>query len=61
MKQSRYFIISSNADVHTLHISEAFPEDEGLYRCTVTTSVGSVTTEAQLRVLSKDETLPPSN
>lgn len=37
-------------DVYTLKISEAFPEDEGLYKCVASNSVGSVTLSAQLKV-----------
>lgn len=53
IKQSRYFVIGSERDLCTLQITEAFPEDEGIYRCSAVTSVGTVTTEANLRVLSK--------
>lgn len=35
----------------TLRISEAFPEDEGVYKCIAKNPAGEVTTSANLRVL----------
>lgn len=39
-----------NSGNYTLKISEAFPEDEGEYKCEVKTPAGSVSTSAKLRV-----------
>lgn len=51
IKPSRYFQMSLNSGgVYTLKISEAFPEDEGEYKCEVKTPAGSVSTSAKLRV-----------
>ncbi|KAI1293738.1 Titin [Halotydeus destructor] len=51
VKQSRYFVISSDGDVHSLQITEAFPEDEGNYRLELTTPAGGVRTQGQLKVI----------
>lgn len=40
-------------DVYSLRISEAFPEDEGVYKCVAKNSAGEVITTANLRVLGK--------
>lgn len=37
----------------TLRITEAFPEDEGVYKCIVNNPAGDVTTTASLTVLGK--------
>lgn len=48
IKQSRYFRMTSDREVHVLRIHEAFSEDEGIYRC----CVGKASTSAKLRVIS---------
>jgi hypothetical protein len=40
-------------DLCTLRISEAFPEDEGVYKCIAKNPAGEVTTSANLKVLGK--------
>lgn len=51
IKPSKYFQMSRAADEYTLRISEAFPEDEGEYRCVAIGGAGArVTTSARLRV-----------
>ena len=43
--------MQKEVDLCTLRISEAFPEDEGVYKCIAKNSAGEVTTSANLRVL----------
>lgn len=50
IKPSRYFQMSRAADDYVLRISEAFPEDEGEYRCVATNPGGRVACSARLRV-----------
>lgn len=45
--------MGNERDVYTLKISEAFPEDEGIYKCIASNSQGSVTTKANLKVTGK--------
>lgn len=47
--------MQKEGDVCTLRISEAFPEDEGVYKCIAKNPAGEVTTSANLRVLGKRE------
>ncbi|XP_015783235.1 titin isoform X1 [Tetranychus urticae] len=54
IKQSRYFRMGHERDAFTLKISEAFPEDEGVYKCIATNSLGSVTSSARLQVILPD-------
>ncbi|KAL1117095.1 hypothetical protein AAG570_004423, partial [Ranatra chinensis] len=56
IKPSKYFQMGREGEVHTLRISEAFPEDEGVYKCVATNNSGSVTLSASLRVLAPDTT-----
>lgn len=51
VKASRYFIIGSDKDVQTLTITEAFPEDEGVYKIVVTSPTGSAQSEGRLRLV----------
>lgn len=53
--------MQKDGDVYTLRISEAFPEDEGVYKCIATNPVGDVTLSAELRVLGEDliYSIPP--
>ncbi|GIY11090.1 titin, partial [Caerostris extrusa] len=61
VKQSRYFRMSVENDVYTLRISEAFPEDEGQYKCVATNSAGTASTSANLKVVVPEVTeVPPS-
>jgi len=46
--------MQKEGDVYTLRISEAFPEDEGVYKCTATNPAGDITLSAELRVLGKE-------
>lgn len=50
IKQSRYFRMENDRDTFSLKISEAFPEDEGVYKCIAMNSQGSITTKANLKV-----------
>lgn len=45
--------MQKDGDLCTLRISEAFPEDEGVYKCIAKNPAGDVTTSANLRVLGK--------
>lgn len=45
--------MSSQGGVHTLTITGAFPEDEGVYKCTARNQAGEVTCIAHLRVHCK--------
>jgi hypothetical protein len=55
IKPSKYFQMQKDGDVYTLRISEAFPEDEGVYKCIATNSAGDVTLSAELRVLGEGQ------
>ena len=51
IKPSRYFIMSQeSSDTYVLRISEAFPEDEGIYRCVAASSAGKVHCSGILKV-----------
>lgn len=54
IKPSKYFQMIKDGDVCTLRISEAFPEDEGVYKCVATSPVGTISTQANLKVLAPD-------
>ncbi|XP_018397088.1 PREDICTED: titin [Cyphomyrmex costatus] len=56
IKPSKYFQMQKEDDFYTLRISEAFPEDEGVYKCIAKNPAGEVTTFANLRVLAPDTT-----
>lgn len=60
IKPSKYFQMVKEGDLCTLKISEAFPEDEGLYKCVGTNSAGQVKTQATLKVTAPEQqdTLP---
>lgn len=53
IKPSKYFQMQKEGDFCTLRISEAFPEDEGIYKCIAKNPAGEITTSANLRVLGK--------
>lgn len=40
----------SNNTKHSLNILEAFPEDEGVYKCVAKNPAGQVSTTASLRI-----------
>jgi len=60
IKPSKYFQMVKEGDFYTLKISEAFPEDEGVYKCVATNKAGTITTQANLKVLvpESQDTLP---
>lgn len=61
IKPSKYFqMVKEGVDNYTLKISEAFPEDEGTYKCVATNPAGSCNTSASLKVLAPEaqEALP---
>lgn len=60
IKPSKFFQMSRDGEYYSLRITEAFPEDEGPYRCELANSLGKVTTNANLRVQAPEmqETLP---
>jgi hypothetical protein len=41
------------SDTHVLRISEAFPEDEGTYRCVASNATGQAECSASLHVIGK--------
>ena len=53
IKPSKYFQMNSQGGKHTLTITGAFPEDEGVYKCTARNQAGEVTCIAHLRVHCK--------
>ena len=50
IKPSKYFQMTSQNGVHTLHITGAFPEDQGVYKCQALNQAGEVTCIAHLKV-----------
>jgi len=50
IKPSKYFQMHSQGGVQTLTITGAFPEDEGVYKCTARNQAGEVTCIAHLKV-----------
>lgn len=60
IKQSRYFQMSREGEYYNLRISEAFPEDEGTFKCVLSNKLGTTQTQATLKVLAPDtqESLP---
>jgi titin len=60
IKPSKYFQMATDRENYTLRISEAFPEDEGTYKCTLNNPVGSVSTSANLLVRAPEiQDTPP--
>jgi titin len=53
IKQSKYFDMKTVDNTHTLTILEAFPEDEGEYKCVVTNPAGSTSSTAYLKIERK--------
>ena len=60
IKQSKFFKMARDGEYYSLRISDAFPEDEGVYKCELSNNIGVVKTEAPLRVIAPEqqETLP---
>lgn len=54
IKPSKYFQMAKEGDVFSLRISEAFPEDEGTYKCVASNPGGQVTLSGTLSVLAPD-------
>lgn len=54
VKPSKFFQMSRDGEYHTLRISEAFPEDEGVYKCEVANNLGTVSTTATLSVAAPE-------
>ena len=50
IKPSKYFQMTSQGGVHSLHIAGAFPEDDGVYKCVARNPAGEVTCIAHLSV-----------
>lgn len=51
IKPSKYFQMLKDGETYTLKISEAFPEDEGTYKCVATNSAGQCDLKAPLKVM----------
>ena len=60
IKPSKYFQMTKEREYFTLRISEAFPEDEGVYKVVLKNSAGEVSSVANLTVQAPDvqDTLP---
>lgn len=60
IKPSKFFQMSRDGEYYSLRITEAFPEDEGAYKCELANSLGKITTSANLRVQAPEqqESLP---
>lgn len=60
IKPSKFFQMSRDGEYYSLRITEAFPEDEGVYKCELGNSLGKITTSANLRVQAPEmqEALP---
>lgn len=56
IKQSKYFNMQSNGTVQCLNILEAFPEDEGVYRCSAKNPAGTASTTAHLKIEQNAQT-----
>lgn len=54
IKPSKYFQMNKERDYFSLKISEAFPEDEGAYKCVLKNTAGETTTSAKLAVLAPE-------
>jgi hypothetical protein len=53
VKQTKFCNTQSNKTTHTLNITEALPEDEGIYKCTVSNPAGTTNTYAALKIICK--------
>lgn len=56
IKPSKYFQMQRDGDICTLRVTEAFPEDEGTYKCEGINPAGNVSTTASLKVLGNQKT-----
>lgn len=54
IKPSKYFQMNKDRDNYTLKVTEAFPEDEGVYKCIMKNTAGESTTSATLKVLEPE-------
>lgn len=54
IKPSKYFQMSKEREYFSLKISEAFPEDEGVYKCVLKNTAGEATTTANLTVMAPE-------
>lgn len=54
IKPSKYFQMTKEREYYTLKISEAFPEDEGPYKCVLKNLAGESTTSAKLTVVAPE-------
>ena len=55
IKPSKYFRMNAEGENFSLTISEAFSEDEGIYKCIASTSAATIISEANLEILMSDE------
>lgn len=55
IKPSKFFQMSRDGEYFTLRITEAFPEDEGVYKCELANSLGKIATSATLRVQAPEQ------
>lgn len=60
IKPSKFFQMSRDGEYYSLRITEAFPEDEGVYKCELSNTLGKIATSANLRVQAPEmqESLP---
>lgn len=60
VKPSKFFQMSRDGEYYSLRITEAFPEDEAVYRCELVNPLGKISTSANLRVQAPEmqEALP---
>lgn len=54
IKPSKYFQMNKERDYFSLKISEAFPEDEGVYKCVLKNSAGETPTSGTLSVMAPE-------
>lgn len=54
IKPSKYFQMNKERDYFSLKISEAFPEDEGVYKCVLKSTAGETTTSGTLSVMAPE-------
>jgi titin len=54
IKPSKYFQMNKDRDYFTLKVTEAFPEDEGVYKCVLKNTAGESVTSATLKVMEPE-------
>ena len=54
IKPSKYFQMNKEREYYSLKISEAFPEDEGTYKCVMKNTAGESSTSAKLSVMAPE-------